>query len=188
MQQAFSPPQMIPMMGLAKRFESMTTSQTIVGHVMTWVTVCRGKKSTTYSLSMIGDAMSKWKTTVPHLAGEPKSLDSQGNRLQYSLTASKIHGLCNVADWQYGGQFQGPGSGCNFSCSVILANLHLVEEMTGEIPRHFKLQMDNCAKDNKNKWLSRDVVESQLLGRGVRRGNSTQNHALSGCARLIRLV
>ena len=31
-------------------------------------------------------------------------------------------------------------------------------------------------------------VESQLLGRGVRRGNSTQNHALSGCARLIRLV
>ena len=37
-------------------------------------------------------------------------------------------------------------------------------------------------------WLSRDVVESQLLGRGVRRGNSTQNHALSGCARLIRLV
>ena len=38
------------------------------------------------------------------------------------------------------------------------------------------------------KWLGRDVVESQLLGRGVRRGNSTQNHALSGCARLIRLV
>ena len=37
-------------------------------------------------------------------------------------------------------------------------------------------------------WLSRDVVESQLLGRGVCRGNSTQNHALSGCARLIRLV
>ena len=27
-------------------------------------------------------------------------------------------------------------------------------------------------------WLGRDVVESQLLGRGVRRGNSTRNHAL----------
>ena len=39
-----------------------------------------------------------------------------------------------------------------------------------------------------SKWLGRDVVESQLLGRGVRRGNSTQNHALSGCTRLIRLV
>ena len=40
-------------------------------------------------------------------------------------------------------------------------------------------------------WLSRDVVESQLLGRGVRRGNSTRNHALSGwsgCARLTRLL
>ena len=37
-------------------------------------------------------------------------------------------------------------------------------------------------------WLSRDVAESQLLGRGVRCGNSTQNHALSGCARLVRLV
>ena len=103
-----------------------------------------------FTLSMILDGMSKWKTTVPHLAREPKSLDSQGNRLQYTLTASKIHGLCNVADWQYGGHFQGPGSGCNFSCSVILANLHLVEELTGEIPRHLKLQMDNCAKDNKN--------------------------------------
>ncbi len=38
-----------------------------------------------------------------------------------------------------------------------------------------------------SQWLSRDVVESQLLGRGVRRANSTRNHALSGCARLIRL-
>ena len=37
-------------------------------------------------------------------------------------------------------------------------------------------------------WLGRDVVVSQLLGRGVRRGNSTRNHALSGCARLIRLL
>ena len=37
-------------------------------------------------------------------------------------------------------------------------------------------------------WLGRDVVESQLLGRGVRRGNSTRNHALSGCSRLIRLL
>ena len=103
-----------------------------------------------YSLSMITNAMSKWKTTVPHLAHEPESLDSQGNRLQYSLTASKVHGLCNVARWQCGGQFQGAGSGCNFSCSVILANLHLVEESTKEIPRHLKLQMDNCPKDNKN--------------------------------------
>ena len=25
-----------------------------------------------------------------------------------------------------------------------------MEESTGEIPRHLKLQMDNCAKDNKN--------------------------------------
>ena len=44
------------------------------------------------------------------------------------------------------------------------------------------------ATDGLSWCLSRDVVESQLLGRGVRRGNSTQNHALSGCARLIRLV
>ena len=58
--------------------------------------------------------------------------------------------MCNGADWQYGGQFQGAGSGCSFSCSVILANLHLVEESTGEIPRHLKLRMDNCTKDNKN--------------------------------------
>ena len=94
--------------------------------------------------------MSKWKTDVPHFARECKSLDSHGHALQYPLTASKIHGLCNVADWQYGGQFQGTGSGSNFSCSILLANLQLVEELRGEIPRHLKLQMDNCAKDNKN--------------------------------------
>ncbi|KAL3144597.1 hypothetical protein ABBQ32_004321 [Trebouxia sp. C0010 RCD-2024] len=99
---------------------------------------------------MIVDGMSKWKTMVPHFAREHKSFDSQGHKLQYPLTASKIHGLCNVADWQYGGQFQGSGSGCNFSCSILLANLQLVEELRGRIPRHLKLQMDNCAKDNKN--------------------------------------
>ncbi len=36
-------------------------------------------------------------------------------------------------------------------------------------------------------WLGRDIVESQRLGRDVCRGNSTQNHALSGCPRLVRL-
>lgn len=99
---------------------------------------------------MIVDGMSKWKTDQPHFAREPKSLDQHGHSLQYPLTASKIHGLCNVADWQYGGQFQGAGSGCNFSCSILLANLQLVEDMRGKVPRHLKLQMDNCAKDNKN--------------------------------------
>ena len=87
---------------------------------------------------------------VPHFAREPKSLGQQGEQLHFQLTVSKIHNMCNVADWQYGGQFSGPGSGCNFSCSILLANLHLIEEMKGDIPRHLKLQMDNCAKDNKN--------------------------------------
>ena len=103
-----------------------------------------------FGSSMIIDGMSKWKTMIPQFAREPKGLDSHGHQLQYPLTASKIHGLCNVADWQYGGQFQGAGSGCNFSCSILLTNLQLVEERQGQIHRHLKLQMDNCAKDNKN--------------------------------------
>ncbi|KAL0019642.1 hypothetical protein WJX77_008066 [Trebouxia sp. C0004] len=103
-----------------------------------------------YCGSMIVDAIPKWKTQVPHLAREPKSLGQQGEQLQFQLTASKIHNMCNVADWQYGGQFAGPGSGCNFSCTILLANLHLIEELKGDIPRHLKLQMDKCAKDNKN--------------------------------------
>ena len=108
------------------------------------------ESATTYCLSGIQDGMSKWKTSLPHFAREGKGLDSFGHKLLYPLTASKIHRLCNVADWQYGGQFQGTGSGCNFSCSIMLANLHMVEELRGHLPRHMKLQMDNCAKDNKN--------------------------------------
>ena len=38
-----------------------------------------------------------------------------------------------------------------------------------------------------SQWLSRDVVESQRLRRDVCRGNSTQNHALSRCPRLVQL-
>ena len=115
-----------------------------------WALAFNLESTQSYSLSIIIDGMSKWKTEVPHFARECKGLDSHGHRLQYPLTASKIHGLCNVGDWQYGGQFQGPGSGCNFSCSILLANLQLVEELRGGLPRHLKLQMDNCAKDNKN--------------------------------------
>ena len=81
---------------------------------------------------MIIDGVSKWKTDLPHFAKEPKSLDQHGHCLQYPLTASKIHGFCNVADWQYGGQIQGTGSGCNFSCSILLANLQLIEEGAGQ--------------------------------------------------------
>ena len=36
------------------------------------------------------------------------------------------------------------------------------------------MRNDMVAKAKLSWWLSRDVVESQLLGRGVRRGNSTQ--------------
>ncbi|DBA76147.1 TPA: hypothetical protein ACH3X1_009882 [Trebouxia sp. C0004] len=61
----------------------------------------------------------------------------KGEQLQFQLTASKIHNMCNVADRHYGGQFSGPGSGCNFSCTILLPNLHLIEE----IPRHLKLQL-----------------------------------------------
>lgn len=99
---------------------------------------------------MIIDAMSKWKTSVPYFAREPKCLDGKGTQLQYPLTATKIHNMCTIADWQYGGSFEGQGSGCNFVCSLLLANMHEVHKLKGQIPNHLKLQMDNCAKDNKN--------------------------------------
>lgn len=102
------------------------------------------------TLSMIIDGMSKWKTGVPYWAREPKGLDGQGVALQFPLTCSKIHSFCNIADWHYGGSFEGKGSGCNYMCSIILANLHEVQRQKGQIPRHLKIQMDNCAKDNKN--------------------------------------
>ena len=34
-------------------------------------------------------------------------------------------------------------------CNTILLNLHAIQEEKGELPRHLRLQLDNCAKDNK---------------------------------------
>lgn len=99
---------------------------------------------------MIIDAMSKWKTSLPFFPREPKSLDGKGVPLQFPLTCSKIHGFCNIADWQYGGNFAGSGSGSNYMCGLLLQNLHEIHRQKGCIPQHILLQMDNCAKDNKN--------------------------------------
>ena len=101
------------------------------------------------TLSMIIDAMSKWKTGIPYWARAPKVFDSKGVPLQYPLTCSKIHGFANIADWHYGGQFEGQGSGCNYMC-ILLSNLHEYHRPQGHLPADLKLQMDNCAKDNKN--------------------------------------
>ena len=106
--------------------------------------------SIVYVCSMIIDAMSKWKTCLPHWSREPKHLDGKGVPLSFPLTCSKIHGFANIADWQYGGQIQGAGSGSNSMCNTILLNLHAVQDEKKELPRHLRLQMDNCAKDNKN--------------------------------------
>lgn len=103
-----------------------------------------------YVCSMIIDAMSKWKTCLPHWSREPKHLDGKGVPLNFPLTCSKIHGFANIADWQYGGQIQGPGSGSNSMCNTILLNLHAIQKEKSELPRHLRLQLDNCAKDNKN--------------------------------------
>ena len=103
-----------------------------------------------FVLSMIIDAMSKWKTDLPHFAREPKMLDGKGQPVSFPLTASKIHNLGIFADWQMDGTLEGPGSGTNAMCCIILANLHAVYKAKKEIPMHLRLQMDNCAKDNKN--------------------------------------
>ena len=69
-----------------------------------------------FVLSMIIDAMSKWKTDLPHFAREPKMLDGKGQPVSFPLTASKIHNLGIYADWQMDGTLEGPGSGTNAMC------------------------------------------------------------------------
>ncbi len=113
---------------------------------------------------MIIDAMSKWKTSVPHFARPPNSISITGVPLQYQLMGSKIHGFANVADFQYGGQIAGAGSGSNSMCSIMLSNLHLIQNRNGEIPPHLCLQLDNCAKDNKNHTLLGFVALLVQLG------------------------
>ena len=101
-------------------------------------------------LSIIIDAMSKWKTSVPHWRRIPKGLDSQGTMLNFPLTCSKVHGFANIADFTFAGQLRGEGSGSNAMCSILLEDMHSIQQSKGEIPAKLRLQMDNCAKDNKN--------------------------------------
>ena len=103
-----------------------------------------------FVVSIIIDAMSQWKTVLPHFAREPKMLDGKGQPVAFPLTASKIHNLGIYADWQLDGTLEGPGSGTNAMCCTILADMHAVHRAKKEIPMHLRLQMDNCAKDNKN--------------------------------------
>lgn len=101
-------------------------------------------------LSIIIDAMSRWKTSLPHLRRLPKGLDGEWHPLLFPLTASKVHNFAVLADFQFGGQLKGEGSGSSATCSTILEDLHAVQRLTGKLPPNLKLQMDNCAKDNKN--------------------------------------
>ena len=48
-------------------------------------------------LSIIIDAMSKWKTSIPHWRRIPKGLDGQGTVLNFPLTCSNVHGFANIA-------------------------------------------------------------------------------------------
>lgn len=117
---------------------------------------------------MIIDAMSKWKTAVPKFCRMPKGLSTTEQPLSFQLTASKVHGFATLAMWQYGGQLQGSGSGANAMCDIILHNLWCCYDAKGYLPRTLQLQMDNCAKDNKNHTVfgflaalvQREVVES----------------------------
>ena len=59
--------------------------------------------------------------------------------------------------------------------------------MRARLPYQLREDPEDSDDDPPIELLYRVVIKSQL-GRGVRRGNSTQNHALSSCARLIRLV
>ena len=101
-------------------------------------------------LSIIIDAMSRWKTALPHWRRCPKSLDGDWHPILFPLTATKIHGFTVLADFQFGGQLKGEGSGSSATCSMLLEALHSIQEQKGKLPPNLRLQMDNCAKDNKN--------------------------------------
>ena len=123
------------------------------------LSICRQERQRYYSnrqlaiessdeyLSIILDGMDQNKTNVPHLVRVPKSCQNLWC-LRTHLTGCLVHGVGNFGYFDF---IQWPHD-CNLTITTLLFTLANIAH-NGYLPRRLLLQMDNCVRENKNKYV-----------------------------------
>ncbi|XP_052097971.1 uncharacterized protein LOC127732831 [Mytilus californianus] len=96
-------------------------------------------------LCMIIDGMDQNKTNIPHFHRLAKSTSQMWN-LRTHLTGVIIHGISTFGFFDIG---QWPHDS-NLTMNIILNSLWQVKD---KLPNILYIQMDNCFRENKNKWV-----------------------------------
>ena len=91
--------------------------------------------------------MDQNKTNLPHLVRVPKSCQNLWS-LRTHLTGALVHGVGNHGYFDF---LQFPHDS-NLTLSVLLLTLISISQK-GTLPRKLLLQMDNCVRENKNKYV-----------------------------------
>ena len=96
-------------------------------------------------MSIIIDGMDQSKTAVPHFLEQTKSTSSM-YRLKMHVTGVLVHGQHTYGFFDYG-QFH---HSSNLTMTILLDVLYMYKD---SLPPVLYLQMDNCARENKNKYV-----------------------------------
>ena len=98
-------------------------------------------------ISTIIDGMDQNKTNLPHFARVTKATQNLWT-LRTHLTGVMVHGKGNFGFFDF---LQWPHD-CNLTLSCLLETLsRLAQE--GNLPVRLMIQMDNCVRENKNKYV-----------------------------------
>ena len=121
------------------------------------LSICRQERQRYYSNrqlaiessdeTIILDGMDQNKTNVPHLVRVPKSCQNLWC-LRTHLTGCVVHGVGNFGYFDF---IQWPHD-CNLTITTLLFTLANIAH-NGYLPRRLLLQMDNCVRENKNKYV-----------------------------------
>ncbi|VDI55323.1 Hypothetical predicted protein [Mytilus galloprovincialis] len=96
-------------------------------------------------LSIIMDAMDQAKTMIPHFTATPKFADGMW-KLKTHLLGAIVHG---IGAYGFFDIFQWP-HGSNLTVSTLMNILFMMKD---SLPEVLYLQMDNCGRENKNRYL-----------------------------------
>jgi hypothetical protein len=94
---------------------------------------------------MIIDGMDQNKTDIPHFINLAKSVDTMW-KIRTHLTGVILHGHAYMGYFDINEWPHDP----NLTMNIILQTLLFIKE---ELPSVLYIQMDNCARDNKNRWV-----------------------------------
>ena len=98
-------------------------------------------------LSIILDGMDQNKTNIPHLVRVSKSCQNLWC-LRTHLTGCLVHGAGNFGYFNF---LQWPHD-ANLTITTLLLTISEIAKR-GHLPSRLRLQMDNCVRENKNKYV-----------------------------------